>query len=159
MANDQLSYVLAPDRAIEIAKKYDELHKLCDFTVILTPDERSVLPIMGDKTVAFVEKSLEMAKSNPQLLPAYMNVPELESDLNLAKAISPIINNLESLLASLKDTALLAGSEAYSAALVFYNTVKAAQKNNVVGAEVLYNELKQRFPGRPRTIKIVEHKE
>lgn len=159
MANDRVKYELAPERASDINKKTSELRTLCDFTVVLTPEERSVLPIMGDKTVAFVEKSLDMAKSNPQLLPPYLDIPELERDLKLAKALNPIINDLEIILSNLKDTSLLAGSEAYSAALVFYNTVKAAQRTNVSGAETIYNELKERFPGRPKTIKIVEHKE
>jgi len=156
MATNLISYELTQERVDEIRKKIAELNQLLDFTIVLTPDERSILPIMGDKTVAFVEKSLEMAKNNPQLLPPYLDVPELQRDLSTAKQINPLISELEIALAKLNDTSLAAGSEAYSAALVFYNTVKSAQKTNVSGAESLYNELKQRFPGRPKTTKPIK---
>jgi len=154
MATNLISYELTQERVDEIRNKIAELNKLLDFTIVLTPDERSILPVMGDKTVAFVEKSLEMAKNNPQLLPPYLDVPELQRDLSTAKQINPLISELEIVLAKLNDTSLAAGSEAYSAALVFYNTVKSAQKTNVSGAESLYNELKQRFPGRPKSVKV-----
>jgi len=152
-ASNLVNIDLSPKLVEEIKNQTNQLHSLLDFTIVLTPDERHSLPAMGDKTVAFVEKALDMAKGNPHLLPPYLDVPELERDLNTAKMLSPIITDLEIMLSKLKDTSLAAGSEAYTAALTFYSTVKSAQKNNISGAEVLYNELKQRFPGRGKSIK------
>jgi len=156
MANDLISCSLTEDQVKAIKTKFMELNALLNFTITLTPDERSVLPIMGDKTVAFVEKSLEMAKNNPQLLPPYLDLPEMQKDLEAAQLLNPLVTELEIILSKLKDTARLSGSEAYSAALVFYNTVKAAQRTNVSGAETIYTELKERFPGRPKN-KLVTH--
>jgi hypothetical protein len=48
------------------------------------------------------------------------------------------------------DTTMLAGSEAYQAALVFYNSVKTAATHDVSGAKAVYDELKKRFPGGKR---------
>jgi hypothetical protein len=46
---------------------------------------------------------------------------------------------------------MLAGSEAYQAALVFYKSVKMAAAHDVPGAKAVYEELKTRFPGGKRT--------
>jgi len=59
---------LTPKQTDEIKSKSTELHNLLGFTIVLTSDERHSLPAMGDKTVAFLEKALDMAKNNPQLL-------------------------------------------------------------------------------------------
>lgn len=40
---------------------------------------------------------------------------------------------------------MVAGSEAYSAALTYYNTVKQANNMNIPGAKVIYEDLKKRF--------------
>jgi hypothetical protein len=49
---------------------------------------------------------------------------------------------------NIDDTAMVAGSEAYQASLVFYNAVKAASAQDIPGAKEVYNYLKARFPGR-----------
>jgi hypothetical protein len=45
---------------------------------------------------------------------------------------------------------MTAGSEAYQAALVFYNSVKVAASQGITGAKAVYEELKKRFPGKKR---------
>ncbi len=42
------------------------------------------------------------------------------------------------------------GSEAYTAALQYYNFVKQADKNNVPAAKPVYEDLAQRFPATRR---------
>ena len=45
---------------------------------------------------------------------------------------------------------MLAGSEAYTAALAYYQSAKTAAKRKIPGAEVIYRDLAERFPGAPR---------
>jgi hypothetical protein len=45
---------------------------------------------------------------------------------------------------------MVAGSEAYQAALVFYKSVKVAAAQDIPGAKAVYDELKTRFPGGKR---------
>jgi hypothetical protein len=47
-------------------------------------------------------------------------------------------------------TKKVAESEAYQAALVFYNSVKMAARRDIPGAKAVYEELKKRFPGPKR---------
>ena len=42
---------------------------------------------------------------------------------------------------------MLAGSDAYAAALVLYNNIKFLAKNKQPGAQAAYDDLAQRFPG------------
>ena len=61
------------------------------------------------------------------------------------------LQNLERELApvneALTDSILLAGSEAYQAALLYYNNVKVAKKVNVPSATSVYDDLSARCPG------------
>jgi GrpB-like predicted nucleotidyltransferase (UPF0157 family) len=45
------------------------------------------------------------------------------------------------------DTTMVAGSEAYQFALIFYNSVKMAARQDIPGAKAIYEDLKKRFPG------------
>ena len=117
------------------------------FVVNLTMEERQTIPKMGDKTVSFVEKSLEYASNNPIFVPPYLNVPELQKDVVLTKQLLPIWQSSRQFFESVDDTCMALGSEAYIASLTFYNTVKQATKLNVPGADAIYQDLKERFPG------------
>ena len=52
----------------------------------------------------------------------------------------------------LDDTTLLTGSEAYSAALVFYNALKGAAKAGEPGMKTVYADLQSRYPGRGQVV-------
>jgi len=53
--------------------------------------------------------------------------------------------------AALEDSILLAGSEAYQAALLFYGSVKTAKARSIGDASLVYDELAVRFPGASGT--------
>ena len=116
----------------------------------LTPQERQTLPKMGEKTLAFVEKSHEFAQSNPMLVPNYMNMGEFEVDYADACGLYSAVNKTRQLLDNLADTQMAAGSEAFQCSLMFYHSAKAGAENNVPGAKAVYEELRKRFPGHVR---------
>ena len=122
--------------------------KLPQGLVTLTPEERRAYAKMGDKSIAFVEKALDMAQSFPQLLPAFVNVAELNKDVEAVKVMKTILRQLEEITVLLDDSILLAGSEALTAALSIYNAAKDAARRDVAGAKQVADELKERFPGR-----------
>ncbi len=124
--------------------------KLVPHLISLTPAERIELPKMGDKTVAFVTKSFEYSNKNPELVPLYVNTEEFGKDVNGVTKLRSYYQSIEQIFDSLNDTIMVAGSEAYIAALSIYNVVKDAAKKGVPGAQTIYNELKVRFPGRPK---------
>ena len=105
---------------------------------------------MGDKTLAFVRRALNFATQNPSLVPSYLNLEEAWKDYKLTEAISSLLKEFATLRRGLEDTAMVAGSEAYDAALVFYASVRGASRSNVPGAQAIHDELKRQFPRRSR---------
>jgi len=135
-----------------IVQKLDELLKLIEpYVTPLTPQERHDLPKMGPKTLAFVEKCHEFAASNPNLRPPFLNMDEFGVDFADAHGLYLAMNKSVQLQESLADTQMSAGSEAFHAALIFYNTVKSAASNNIPGARAVYEELRKRFPHGKRS--------
>jgi hypothetical protein len=61
--------------------------------------------------------------------------------MSLLQLAEPLCDNL-------RDTQMLAGSEAYTAALAYYNSVKQAAKMNVPNAKTIQEELGKRFKGQ-----------
>jgi hypothetical protein len=124
---------------------YANLPKL--FT--LTNDQRHALPKMGDKTLAFVTKSIEYAKQNPDIVPKYLDMAEFDKDVKAVTRLFEVAAPLHKLLEELDDTMLMAGSEAYIASLAFYSALKTAIKSGQTGLKNIYDDLSTRFPGRP----------
>ncbi len=105
---------------------------------------------MGDKTVAFVQKSLEYCQTNPDLVPPFVNVEELAVDVTAVETIRSIYQPMLQITNALSDTMAVSGSEALSACLMFYSSVKNATRSSNQKAETIYNDLADRFPGRSR---------
>jgi hypothetical protein len=130
-------------QAVTLANQLQTL--LQPYLEALTPEQRKSLPKMADKTVAFVDDALQLAQANPQFAPSYLNVEQLQTDVNSVDNLNLLEQPLNSLAMQLNDTIMIAGSDAYIAALMFYNSVKEAARRNMPGAKAIYDELKKRF--------------
>lgn len=131
----------------EIKQKLSEASDLLKpYVNPLTPAERTELAKLGDKTLAFVEKTKTHSTDNPQLCPAYFSSEEFTIDYNDYQNLRPIANMMEQILHNVEDTMMVAGSEAYVASLSFYNSVKDAAKRDIPGAKAVSDDLKERFP-------------
>ena len=114
----------------------------------LSPADRMSLVKMGDKTISFVQKALDYAGHNADLVPAYLNLAEARKDLALAADLAELHRRLERLLTAVEDTMMVAGSEAYEAALAYYHSVKGATRSNIPGTEAIISDLSKHFPRR-----------
>jgi hypothetical protein len=85
--------------------------------------------------------------SAPNLVPPFVDPAEVTKDRNLRLALADILRETRKLCEKLDDTLLLVGSEIWMADLSFYQTVRQAARRDVPGADTIYDELKQRFPG------------
>lgn len=150
MSNENIVSIQLPEKdlqkVLESLKTINEV--LSPYLLALTPQERQNLPKMSDKTFPFVEKSLEYCKSNPEFAPAYMNIEELSIDLKAVEDLTQIYRIVEQLSEGLNDTIMLSGSEAYTSALTYYNSIKQATKINVPKAKAIFEDLKKRFEGQ-----------
>ncbi len=131
----------------DVQKKIDEAAAaLKPYVMNLTATQRHDMSKMGDKSRAFVSKAYELAGQNPAFCPSYLDVTAFGVDMTDATGLLVLENSLEQLLQAVDDTSMLAGSEAYQAALAFYCSVKEAANRNIPGAKAVYEELKARFP-------------
>lgn len=85
--------------------------------------------------------------SEPELVPSFVSVAEMEKDRALRQSVLDIQRELASALKAVDDTALLLGSEILMSDLSFYANVRQAAKRGVLGIDVISNDLQQRFPG------------
>jgi len=151
MSNSNQVSLSIPPETVEQAKQYYAQGNaiLVPYLLNLTPDESKALPKMGDKSYAFVTKALEYLKISGTPMPPYTNVEEMEVDLKGYDTIRQILQSVMPTVDLLQDTMLLSGSEAYMAALAYYNYLKGAAKAGVPGAQTILDDLSARFPGRP----------
>lgn len=135
----------------QVNTKVDEIYELLKaYLITLTKEERRTILKMGEKALSFVSNANNLSKEHPELLPSFVAQEDFDIDVADATSLLPLENNLTALSSLINDTAMLAGSEAYNSALLFYNNVKLAAKNNVPGAKEVYDELKTQFPRRKR---------
>jgi hypothetical protein len=150
---NQISISFPPDRVARINAAVAVLEtELMPTLVQLDPALRQQLPKMGDRTVGFVGKALEYAASNPGLQPKYLDLAEAQKDLEAVSTLRQFSGTLEKIAMMVADTMTLCGSEAYSAALSFYNSIKGAAKDRQPGAQVIFEELRTRFLRGPSTV-------
>ncbi|WP_282039182.1 hypothetical protein [Saccharicrinis aurantiacus] len=113
---------------------------------VLEKSEKKELLRMGDKSVAFVDKSLEIAKQDATLLGSFIDVSALETDVVAINTLRSYEYQFNELLSAIDDSYALAGHEAYNASLMVYSLMKNAEKMGHPGAKEKVSELKKRFP-------------
>jgi hypothetical protein len=118
---------------------------------VLNKDEKRDLLFMGDKSVAFVEKALEVTRQEINLLGAFIDEVAFENDVNAINTLRSFEYQVSSISSAIDDSYAIAGSEAYKTALMVYSLMKNAAKMGQPGATEKVEELSARFPGRKRT--------
>ena len=151
MQSNQISQELtATELSSALSIIQNAIDVLTPHMATLTAEERKEIAKMSDKTVAFVTKTVNYCNTNPEFTPSYLSLDELKKDLNLVNVLKQLLDKATQLCQALEDTTMLAGSEAYLAALMYYNSVKGAAKQGVMSAEPIYNDLAERFPSTNR---------
>ncbi|WP_317932032.1 hypothetical protein [Halioxenophilus sp. WMMB6] len=126
------------------------VEQLAPHVVSLTAQSRLELPKLGERTVAFVDKSYEYGRNHAELVPQFLDFQALDRDMRAVRMLGELTRLLRPLLDNVDDSLTLAGSEAYQAALVFYRSVKVAAQSQVPNAKSIADDLSVRFPGRGR---------
>lgn len=117
----------------------------------LNVDERVTIPKINAANRDFVADAIDIIGNNAGFFPAYFNAAEQQKDFKLFNQLNEIIPVAERVLEKLRDTQMLAGSEAYITALTAYRLLQSAAQDGVPGADTLYDRLKDRFAVQGRT--------
>jgi len=147
---NQISTAITAEQSTAVMESINSINESLShvLTINLTADERSAMLKMGDKTLSFVQKALEYAAQHENLRPTFLDLVEAKKDYELAAGLQVIKQGLSALLRAVEDAEMMAGSEAYEAALIFYNSVKGAARSNIAGSQAIEDDLKQLFPRR-----------
>jgi hypothetical protein len=139
-----------PDEDVQAVRAAIQVlqERLVPHLIDLDAEERKVLPKMGTKTVEFVDKAFHYAEANPQLKPAFIDLMEFGRDLDAVNLLLSLQRPLAQVADMVDDSLMLAGSEAYAAALTFYQATKAAAKLNIPAAGTIADDLSQQFASR-----------
>ncbi len=150
-AQNAFAIVLPAETLVEATRKLTELHQLLHpYLRALSVEERRGLVKMQEHTIPFVQKTVVYARTQPQFAPPFVELSELEKDVNAVAGLTPLFYLAEQLYSNLADTMLLCGSEAYLMALGYFHAVKQAAMMNVPDAAAIYQDLQQQFPGKVR---------
>jgi len=101
--------------------------------------------VLDEPTLSRIRQALGVLRTD--LVPPFLDVPAFRVDLEALALLQNLSRELAPVQEALDDSILLCGSEAYQAALLFYNNLKAAQKAHVASAASVYEDLAARFPG------------
>lgn len=126
MSDNLISGELSAEARQAIMEAIATIREQLPFLVDLSPEQRRELPKMGDGSRAFVERTLEVAKQNPDFLARSFDLEEFGRDVALYAALSPIYLAVAQLQELIDDTLLAVGSDAYTAALEAYAYAKRA---------------------------------
>jgi hypothetical protein len=146
MNENSISLDIKESDAVEITKAIQVLaDKLQPLLIALEASDRQSLAKMKDKSVPFIEKIIQYVESNPEFVPVFLNTDEMKKDFNAFTVLNNFLRPLAQITRNLEDTAMLCGSEAYSAGLIYYGSVKQAAKVNVPKAKAVADDLSVRF--------------
>jgi len=143
MTDNRVSANLSPEDIAAVQEAIVTLKQKLPFLIGLTKEERISMLKMGDKSRAFVQKTMELVKQNQDFLPRSFDVEEMQKDVNLFNDLYPILLSLQQLNERVEDTLMVVGSEAYAAALVAYRYAKDA--NMGAGLDGVLDDIGRRF--------------
>jgi hypothetical protein len=151
MSNITSNRVSATIDAATIQKVKDALASVnaqLPFLIGLKPEERQAIPKISDVNKTFTSDAITAIKNNAGLLPAYVDVNEMEKDFTLYQQLDELVQLSTQVTEKLSDTQMMAGSEAYVSSLTAYRLFEAASNAGIPGTDTIYDQLKQRFAGQ-----------
>ena len=144
MSFHNISASLSKEDMIVIKKGIKAISEKLPFLVNLTPAERMLGTKMGNKSIAFVEEALDVAKQNPTILTGEFKIDDFDQDFKLAKDLDDLLTILSQVVEKVSNTSMAAGMEAFQAALDVYQQVKIASKR-IPGMQGIARKLGTRF--------------
>lgn len=146
MNENRISIALSQADITEINEAVNTLaQKLQPILIALEATNKQMIAKIGDKSVPFVDKTVQYSQSNPEFLPAFIDAAEFKKDFDAFITLNNILRPLAQIAKNLDDTATLCGSEGVAAANAYYASVKQGVKMGVPNAKAIYDDLSQRY--------------
>jgi hypothetical protein len=153
MKKDLIDITLAAEKRTNIQTHMTALLQEIDFTVGLDDSQRKRLQRIGLANETFSRGILDVARQNPPLVPAQIDLAKLQRDLDAREQLLPVLRDLQKMAKLVEDTTILLGVDVYEAARALYKTLQVMAEAN--GLSEVLAELAKRFAGqgkRPKTV-------
>lgn len=85
------------------------------------------------------------SKRNDKVIPTYISSAEIKKDFHLSQQLEPILLVVLELYIKIRDTQMLARSEAYSSGLMICQMYKVAANAGLPETQAIYDSIKNRF--------------
>jgi hypothetical protein len=151
LLNNRVSVTATAVQVTAVKAAFQTILTNLPFLVGLTDDERKTLTSIDVSNKAFTEDAINAGVNNATLIPSYISVANMQSDLTLFTQLDELSGIANQLCERIEDTKMLAGSEAYGSALAMYKIFGSAADAGVPGADSIVDQLKKRFPGNTST--------
>lgn len=145
LTNNRLSVTMTPAQVTAVKTALQTIATNMPFLIGLTTEERIAIPKINVNNKAFTEDAINAVVNNAGILPAYINAVSMQSDYQLFTQLDELLGLMRQLVEKAEDTQMLAGSEAFVAALSSYKLFGAAADAGLVGADAIVDSLRQRF--------------
>ncbi|WP_223605695.1 hypothetical protein [Chryseobacterium sp. OSA05B] len=120
-------------------------------TINLTPEQRQQYGRIAEQNKLFVNKAKSYMEQYAQYVPGFLDKAEFDRDYTAREQIEQRLQRLDSLNEQLSDTKVLLDHDNYHNAISFYRNIRFLSEENVLGTNVIYEDLKQFFVTSPQT--------
>jgi hypothetical protein len=148
MPENRVSAILSDADKEAVMAAIKTIRDKLPFLIDISTEDRANMLKMGDKSRAFVQKTMELVNQNDGFLPRSFDVDEMRKDINLLNDLYPILQGLNQLQELVDDTVMVVGSEAYAAALITYRYAKDAGAGD--GLDAIVDDMGRRFARKTR---------
>jgi hypothetical protein len=148
LTNNRIDTVISDPDLATVNGAINTIEATLSFLIGLTVEERIQLPKINVANKSFTQDAINAVVNNGTMLPAYLDQTAMQNDMNLYNQLDKIAGRMRQVLEKLDDTQMLAGSEAYVAALTAYKLFAAAATAGIPGSDAVYDTLKERFAGQ-----------
>jgi hypothetical protein len=146
-SDNRISASMTAQDLTDIQAALQTIRTKLPFLISISNEERRIIPKLGDKSGGFHEKCMAYMNSNPEFLPGFISMAEINKDKALRDQLLQFWPNCETLCESISDTMMVLGSELFQADLAYYQTTREAARRGRAGADTIFNDLRTRFPG------------
>ncbi len=138
--HQDIRLLTASDMAV-LSQCFSQIRQLIPTFKELKATERRSIFKLSDNRVEFVEKAIHKMKSNPSLIPNFIDVASAIRALHLYNQLNEASIELQKLQEKLENTKLQAGHQALMLSKLFYHQTKNASTLGLKDAKEISDEL------------------
>ena len=116
------------------------------YLILLTTKEKKQGMQLGNLAPTFLQRSLLLAKNNPNVVPSFIDMSDWGLDVQDHRSLCEIRTQLNKLQDAVNCTIIALEQEAMRVSLSFYKVAKSAETQGVMGASMIVEELSQMMP-------------